>query len=1478
MKLRPIMLVVAVVGLGLVLVAGVSPAATSPKQLLEEAKSLHAAHNYDAALKRLRQIKRDDLGFFEKGGFDSLLSKTQRAVTGKAVDEKAFADGKEALSKKQYATAVEKLSQAASSPYLEADKSGPAKGLLRLAQDGHDKALAQAKTLLAQAAADVKSGKTADARKKMDEVQALDVRLGGTERASLADLNKAMAAPQVKTAAKPQVKTAAKPAVEPAPKPEIKPAPKPPAGPSASDLYAAAKKQSTAGDYNAAQDQIAKIDRSQLGFFEKWGYDGFVKGVQKAIDERAAGEKALAQGQGALDKKQYAQAVKSLSAAASNDYLAADKRKAAEAAATLARNEQAKVLAAKTADEEKAKALVAKKAEDEQAKALAAKKVEDEQAKALAAKKAEDEKAKPEPAPKTPAGPTASDLYAAAKTQYDAGDYDAAQKELAKVDRSQLGFFEKWSYDALARNVPKAIAGRAAGEKALAAGNDALAKKRYTAALECLSEAASCDYLSADKIVAAKAAHQMAVAEHGQAVVGAKDRMAKARVAVGEGKAAEARKMVDEVKAMDIDLGWWAGRDLKGLDSRVTSVEASLVASAAKPAVEPTKVAVAPTTKTAAQPPAEPAKPAEEPKPAPVSVADQAKRAQAEEEMKLGDAALAKREYQKAKIRFAKAVDLWPASTRAKNGLDQAMTLLAEREEPLGDVVRDVRALERQRIIAGVQELVGRAEREMGRAERPEDYVEALRPLSQADRTIDVAPVLSVEELERLREEVYVLRKEILTRKAAAESVRGKKAVTEAEKREQERRVADRKDRENKVAQLWERATELRKGMQFGEAIEILDRLIAVDPNDERALRWREDLLYLEAQARQVDVRTRREDGFVEAITDSEEAAIHPGEKVRGETEYLRYPSAKHWKDLTDFRRSFTKAVSAEPKAVSETRRRLKEPIDLDFEKTSLDNVLKYISEVQRGLNIVIDPDVATAGIDLSTRVVDLKVKRVEVESVLGLILGADLGYKVESGYILVTTREKLQQNLPVVTYPVQDLVAQIPDFGGEAPRFEVGDVTQAAASAASGGGFGDLFGGGAATPADQAVGWQELVDIIQRTVNNQSDPSVAAWADEGGPAAIEFLNGLLIVTQTRVGHERVADLLDQLRRERAIMISVESRFCAVTDEFLQDITLDVDAAFLGSDRFGETNIPIYGADTQTIDQPVLLPDGTVAVGPSTWVDPAPGVPGGWFPGVPIYAPQNFGVPRAPKPIVVGSTGSNGMGTQTLLPLAGTTFAAFGQDEGGMVVSGTFLDKIQIGFLLRAIQADVRSTTLMAPRLTLYNGQRSYISIATVVTYLADVEPVVAEAAVGWDPTIGAIPVGTTLDVKATVSADRRYVQMDLRPQVADIEGWDEVIVEAAVPGLGIAQAPIQLPRVRVQDFKTTVSVPDGGTLLLGGTRQYIESEAETGVPILSKVPILKRLFNNRATVRRAYNLLILIRPKILIQAEEEHKLGYDDF
>jgi formylglycine-generating enzyme required for sulfatase activity/serine/threonine protein kinase len=71
---------------------------------------------------------------------------------------------------------------------------------------------------------------------------------------------------------------------------------------------------------------------------------------------------------------------------------------------------------------------------------------------------------------------------------------------------------------------------------------------------------------------------------------------------------------------------------------------------------------------------------------------------------------------------------------------------------------------ERQRIFADVQEMMSQAEKLMARAQRPEDYNEALRALAQAERSIDVAQVLSAEEKQRLREEVYGLRRQMQTR------------------------------------------------------------------------------------------------------------------------------------------------------------------------------------------------------------------------------------------------------------------------------------------------------------------------------------------------------------------------------------------------------------------------------------------------------------------------------------------------------------------------------------------------------------------------------------------------------------------------------------------------------------------------------------------------------------------------------------------
>ena len=204
----------------------------------------------------------------------------------------------------------------------------------------------------------------------------------------------------------------------------------------------------------------------------------------------------------------------------------------------------------------------------------------------------------------------------------------------------------------------------------------------------------------------------------------------------------------------------------------------------------------------------------------------------------------------------------------------------------------------------------------------------------------------------------------------------------------------------------------------------------------------------------------------------------------------------------------------------------------LDFQQTSVKNVLEYLAEIGN-FSIIFDKDLETQGIDLETRTVTLKVSGITYEKAIELVLPRECGYRIGPGYVLITTMEKAWLPLKTVSYSVRLHMAAIPDFGGHAPRFEVSDVIGSAAQGAGGGGgaFGDLFGAGGGVLDDQEeqVTPERLIDILKRFVRHDTDRRIAPWADEGGPATIEYLNGQLIVGQTEHGHRAVWRILTML-------------------------------------------------------------------------------------------------------------------------------------------------------------------------------------------------------------------------------------------------------------------------------------------------------------------------------------------------------------
>ncbi len=210
-----------------------------------------------------------------------------------------------------------------------------------------------------------------------------------------------------------------------------------------------------------------------------------------------------------------------------------------------------------------------------------------------------------------------------------------------------------------------------------------------------------------------------------------------------------------------------------------------------------------------------------------------------------------------------------------------------------------------------------------------------------------------------------------------------------------------------------------------------------------------------------------------------------------------------------------------------------------------------------------------------------------------------------------------------------------------------------------------------------------------------------------------------------------------------------------------------------------------------------------------------------------------------------------------------------------ITIAGSFLDKLEVDFLIRATQASRKATTLAAPRVTFENAGSASIFVGREIAYVADVTVDTAENAVGYGVDPGIIETGPTLNVGGVVSPDRRFVRLNIEVSLNDLVELpflSELVPTAAAltPELALQQLPI-MDRTEIS---TQVSVPDGGALLIGGLRRSAEAKKEVGVPILSKLPYINRWFTNKSLIADKFVLVILVRPRI-IDLKEQQGLNY---
>jgi len=901
---------------------------------------------------------------------------------------------------------------------------------------------------------------------------------------------------------------------------------------------------------------------------------------------------------------------------------------------------------------------------------------------------------------------------------------------------------------------------------------------------------------------------------------------------------------------------------------------------AAKPEAKPTETWVAPEKGEAAPAPAtgdEPVLDEQARRRLAARAAEIRAEADARKLVEQGTMALEVGNATKAAEAFRKALELVGGMPEAQAGLDKAAELLPRTPSGSMEILlqREKIALEKaqanfDKAIADARDMLATAETEREfrtaaeRARYAASILEGNKRLFAADdynNRREVADGLLETILQQQdrwnREQVRIKRKEAI------------ELAAKYEKEQLSQRAA-------RIETLRDRARQLEQEQRYNQAIELVEEILRLDPIDAWAGAKVESL-------KQFALREHQAAGFKGRMG---EEARHIAEIESDMTPWydiLRYPRTppKDWAEITRRRKGL--GDEYDTPANRETAAKLDVVRSLfQFDETEFQEVVVFLRQVTEA-NIVVDwPQIEAAGLGRDTPVTLMLTNvsaRLALDEILASVAGAvELGYMIKDGVVRISTRQDLATTMETHVYEINDLLIQVPDFAGPVVSISRNQASTGGGGGSSGGigggggggtfggGGGGTFGGGGGgggfgagsaygggqggAQGGAAASRQQLVaDILDavRTI----DPT--SWIANGGAdASIRELNGSAIVTQTPENHKKVQDLFAQLRESQAVAVNVEFRSITVQTGFLNDVGMNFNF-FL---NIGSTLTQSAAASDPAAFDPItgarLLSSGSTAL--PQW-----------------SAGRSWSNRMTPLGITQRSSSFSAFpDTAVAGGIAMDALSSTG-GFGAMSFGGSFLDDIQVDFLVRATQADQRKTEFIAPQVTLMSGQRGFVMNGTEQAYVSDLEAVTNENVATFDTEVSTVFTGQTFDVQATVSHDRRYVTMTVRPTTSRVLNFFDYAVDTASTDASTVQSGvINLPEIALNTLGTTVVVPDGGTILIGGQRIAGEVSKEMGVPILNKIPIINRFFSNRGSSRDEVIQLFLIKPTILIRKEYE--------
>ena len=178
-----------------------------------------------------------------------------------------------------------------------------------------------------------------------------------------------------------------------------------------------------------------------------------------------------------------------------------------------------------------------------------------------------------------------------------------------------------------------------------------------------------------------------------------------------------------------------------------------------------------------------------------------------------------------------------------------------------------------------------------------------------------------------------------------------------------------------------------------------------------------------------------------------------------------------------------------------------------------------------------------------------------------------------------------------------------------------------------------------------------------------------------------------------------------------------------------------------------------------------------------------------------------------------------------------------------------------------------KTAVLSSPKLMVLNNQTAVLKVVDNLVYFTVKSDTVAgssgsQAVTTYTSTAHTVPVGVVMTVTPQINRIG-HVNINVRPTVSRVVG----LANDPTPGL-----ESQIPIIQVREMESMLQIVSGNTAILGGLMQDEALKNTDQVPVLSKIPILGKLFTGHNDASRKTELVIFLRPTVIVNASLENE------